>query len=31
VLVKDRDRSGVYEFVDPVFRAYVRLRRIGNG
>jgi hypothetical protein len=31
VLVKDPDRQGVYEFVDPVFRVYVRLRRIGNG
>jgi Cdc6-like AAA superfamily ATPase len=30
VLVKDHERQGVYEFVDPVFRAYVKLRRIGN-
>jgi AAA ATPase domain len=29
VLVKDPDRPGVYEFVDPVFRAYVKLREIG--
>lgn len=29
VLVKDPDRQGVYEFVDPVFRAYVKLRAIG--
>ncbi|HEV7268737.1 MAG TPA: AAA family ATPase [Falsiroseomonas sp.] len=31
VLTKDPDRQGVYEFVDPVFRAYVRLRKIGYG
>lgn len=29
ILVKDPDRQGIYEFVDPVFRAYVKLRRIG--
>lgn len=31
VLVKDPNRQGVYEFLDPVFRAYVKLRRIGQG
>jgi Cdc6-like AAA superfamily ATPase len=30
VLVKDQDRPGIYEFVDPVFRAYVKLRSIGR-
>ena len=30
VLVKDPARQGIYEFVDPVFRAYVKLRRIGQ-
>jgi hypothetical protein len=30
VLIKDPDRPGIYEFVDPVFRVYVRLRRVGN-
>ncbi len=29
VLVKDNERPGVYEFVDPVFRSYVKLRDIG--
>jgi Cdc6-like AAA superfamily ATPase len=29
VLVKDPQRQGVYEFVDPVFRSYVKLRDIG--
>ncbi|MFZ5763750.1 MAG: AAA family ATPase [Thermodesulfobacteriota bacterium] len=28
VLEKVRDRDGVYEFVDPVFRLYVRLRTL---
>jgi len=28
VLVKDSERPGVYEFVDPVFRSYVKLRGI---
>ena len=27
-LVKQGDRRGVYEFADPVFRAYVRLRKL---
>ena len=27
-LVKHGDRRGVYEFADPVFRAYVKLRRL---
>jgi hypothetical protein len=29
VLTKDLERPGVYEFVDPVFRCYVKLRGIG--
>jgi Cdc6-like AAA superfamily ATPase len=29
VLVKDPERPGIYEFVDPVFRSYVKLRDIG--
>jgi AAA+ ATPase superfamily predicted ATPase len=29
VLTKDHERPGVYEFVDPVFRCYVKLRDIG--
>ena len=29
VLIKDHERPGVYEFVDPVFRCYVKLRNIG--
>jgi Cdc6-like AAA superfamily ATPase len=29
VLIKDPERPGVYEFVDPVFRSYVKLRGIG--
>ena len=29
VLIKDPERPGVYEFVDPVFRSYVKLRSIG--
>jgi hypothetical protein len=27
-LVKSSEQRGVYEFVDPVFRAYVQLRRL---
>jgi hypothetical protein len=30
VLVKVPDSRGLYEFTDPVFRAYVKLRRVGN-
>jgi Cdc6-like AAA superfamily ATPase len=29
ILVKIPDHRGLYEFADPVFRAYVRLRNIG--
>jgi len=28
VLMKQSDQRGIYEFVDPVFRAYVKLRRL---
>lgn len=28
VLVKGSERRGIYEFVDPVFRAYVKLRKL---
>jgi hypothetical protein len=27
-LVKSAEQRGVYEFADPVFRAYVKLRRL---
>ncbi|MGE8128874.1 hypothetical protein ACQKQD_18025 [Methylobacterium sp. NPDC080182] len=30
VLVKTPDARGLYEFTDPVFRTYVKLRHIGN-
>ena len=29
ILLKDNERPGVYEFVDPVFRSYVKLRDVG--
>jgi hypothetical protein len=28
VLVKSPEQRGIYEFADPVFRAYVKLRRL---
>ena len=28
VLIRDQDVAGAYEFNDPVFRAYVKLRRV---
>jgi hypothetical protein len=30
VLIKTSEQKGVYEFADPVFRAYVKLRRLSQ-